>query len=68
MIANTTTLVVASYWMPVLAAKILAIGASFIINFLLSHLVVFRKRGGRPEPRPNESTDSGEAYGKNKTS
>ncbi len=43
-ITNTTTLVVASYWMPVLAAKILAIGASFIINFLLSHLVVFRKR------------------------
>jgi putative flippase GtrA len=41
-IANTTTLVVASYWMPVLAAKILAIAASFVVNFSLSHLVVFR--------------------------
>jgi len=41
-IANTTTLVVASYWMPVLAAKIVAIAASFVVNFSLSHLVVFR--------------------------
>ena len=41
-IANTTTLVVASYWMPVLAAKFLAIAASFMVNFSLSHFVVFR--------------------------
>jgi putative flippase GtrA len=41
-IANTTTLVVASYWMPVLAAKIVAIAASFLVNFSLSHFVVFR--------------------------
>jgi putative flippase GtrA len=41
-IANTATLVVASYWMPVLAAKLLAIAASFVVNFSLSHLVVFR--------------------------
>jgi putative flippase GtrA len=45
-LTNTTALVVASYWMPVLAAKILAIGASFIVNFSLSHLVVFRSRQG----------------------
>src|SRR5262245_1497943 len=43
-IANTTTLVVASYWMPVLAAKLLAIVASFAVNFSLSHFVVFRSR------------------------
>jgi putative flippase GtrA len=43
-VANTTTLVIAAYWMPVLAAKLLAIGASFIVNFSLSHFVVFRKQ------------------------
>ena len=41
-VANTATLVVASYWIPVLAAKLLAIVASFVVNFSLSHLVVFR--------------------------
>ena len=52
-IANTTTLVVASYWMPVLEAKLLAIAASFVVNFSLSHLVVFmtkeRRTGTSPE-------------------
>ena len=48
-ITNTTTLVVASYWVPVLAAKLLAIAASFAINFSLSHFVVFRARGGETE-------------------
>jgi putative flippase GtrA len=43
-IANTTTLVVASYWVPVLVAKLIAIGVSFLVNFSLSHFVVFRKR------------------------
>ena len=43
-VANTTVLVVASYWMPVLAAKLLAIAASFLVNFSLSHFVVFRSR------------------------
>jgi putative flippase GtrA len=41
-IANTTTLVVLSYWVPVLAAKLAAIGVSFLVNFSLSHFVVFR--------------------------
>jgi putative flippase GtrA len=41
-IANTVTLVLASYWIPVLAAKLLAIAASFVVNFSLSHFVVFR--------------------------
>jgi putative flippase GtrA len=52
LIANTTTLVVLSYVVPVLVAKVFAIGVSFLVNFSLSHLVVFRR--GRPaakEPR-----------------
>jgi putative flippase GtrA len=38
--------------MPVLIGKVLAIGASFLVNFSLSHFVVFRKRGPR-QPGPN---------------
>jgi putative flippase GtrA len=48
-LANTTTLVVASYWVPVLAAKLLAIAVSFAVNFSLSHFVVFRARTGEVE-------------------
>jgi putative flippase GtrA len=44
-LANTTTLVIASNWIPVPAAKLFAIAASFVVNFSLSHLVVFRTRG-----------------------
>ena len=43
--ANTATLVVASYWVPVLPAKLMAMVASFVVNFSLSHFVVFRVRG-----------------------
>lgn len=43
--ANTTTVFVASYFIPVLLGKVLAIGASFLVNFSLSHFVVFRCRG-----------------------
>lgn len=42
--ANTATVLVCSYFMPVLAGKVLAIGASFLVNFTLSHFVVFRRR------------------------
>src|SRR5258708_5952332 len=48
-VANTTTLVIASYWIPVLLAKLLAIGASFAVNFSLSHFVVFRTSQPRIE-------------------
>jgi putative flippase GtrA len=41
--ANTTTVVVASHFVPVLFAKVLATGASFMVNFSLSHFVVFRR-------------------------
>jgi putative flippase GtrA len=44
LVANTATVVAASFFMPVWAAKVLAIGASFLVNFSLSHFIVFRKR------------------------
>jgi putative flippase GtrA len=52
-IANTAALVVASYFVPVVVAKFIAILASFLVNFSLSHLVVFRQRG------PSSSAHSG---------
>jgi len=51
LVANTITVIVASYFMPVLIGKVLAIGASFVVNFSLSHFVVFRKRE-RPTSDP----------------
>jgi len=44
LIANTITVFVLSHFMPAWLAKIPAIGASFIVDFTLSHLVVFRRR------------------------
>ncbi len=44
LVANTATVFAASYFMPVLVAKVLAIVASFLVNFSLSHFVVFRRR------------------------
>ena len=41
--ANTTTILIASHFMPVLFGKVLATGVSFIVNFSLSHFFVFRK-------------------------
>jgi putative flippase GtrA len=43
LIANTATVLAASYFMPVLVGKLLAIGVSFLVNFSLSHFVVFRR-------------------------
>ena len=43
-IGNTTTLWLASFFVPVAIAKVIAIGASFVLNFSLSHFVVFRRR------------------------
>ena len=47
--AGTVTLLLASYFVPVLFAKVIAIGASFIVNFTLTHFFVF---GSSPERRP----------------
>jgi putative flippase GtrA len=43
-VANTTTLVVAAQFIPVWAAKGCAILVSFLVNFSMSHFVVFRRR------------------------
>ena len=48
LVANTTTVVIARHFMPVLVGKMLAIGVSFLVNFTLSHLVVFRKSPNAP--------------------
>ena len=44
LIANTATVVIASYVMPILLAKLLALVASFVVDFTLSYFVVFRRR------------------------
>ena len=49
MVASTATLVALSYVLPLAPAKILSIAVSFVVNFSLSHFVVFRAR------RPRES-------------
>lgn len=41
-VANTVTLLLAAKWLPVMIAKIAAIGVSFVVNFSMSHFVVFR--------------------------
>jgi putative flippase GtrA len=59
LVGNTATVFVGSYFMPVLVAKALAIGVSFVIDFTLSNFVVFRPRpqadaashASAPEPR-----------------
>jgi putative flippase GtrA len=51
LIVNTTTLYVLSYFIPEVVAKICAIAASFLVNFSLSHFVVFRPR--KPQTGPS---------------
>lgn len=43
-VATTTTLVVLSNFMPVIAAKLGSIVAGFVVNFTMSHFVVFRPK------------------------
>jgi putative flippase GtrA len=43
-IATTTTLVVLSNFIPVYAAKLVSILAGFVVNFTMSHFVVFRTK------------------------
>jgi putative flippase GtrA len=45
-IATTTTVVIAAQFVPVWAAKGLAILVSFAVNFSITHFVVFRPRTG----------------------
>ena len=44
LVANTATVVIASYFIPVWVGKLIAIGVSFLVNFTLSHFIVFRNR------------------------
>jgi putative flippase GtrA len=50
---NTATLVLAATVVPVWAAKALAILAGFLVNFSLTHLVVFRPRGAANPRSPS---------------
>ena len=43
-IANTATLVLVAQFLPVWTAKVCAILVSFVVNFSMSHFVVFRAR------------------------
>lgn len=43
-VANTTALVIAAQFFPVVIAKGIAILVSFVVNFSLAHFVVFRAR------------------------
>jgi len=54
LIANTATLWIAAFFVPVVAAKVIAIGASFVTNFSLSHFVVFRPRTTDDGPQTTE--------------
>jgi putative flippase GtrA len=42
LIANTVTLVLTAPLVPLIVAKIFAIGAGFVVNFTLARLIVFR--------------------------
>ena len=48
-VCTTTTLVVLSNFMPVLYAKLIAIAVSFVVNFTMSHFVVFRQKPVLPD-------------------
>jgi putative flippase GtrA len=52
-IATTTTLVVLTHFMPVIAAKLCSILAGFVVNFTMSHFVVFRPKMATPPSSRN---------------
>ena len=49
--ASTITVVIAAKFMPVWAAKAIAILVSFVVNFTITHFVVFRAKGERADVR-----------------
>ena len=49
--ASTVTVVIAAKFMPVWAAKVIAILVSFAVNFTITHFVVFRPKGERADVR-----------------
>jgi putative flippase GtrA len=56
LVANTTTVFIASFFVHVLVGKTLAIGVSFLVDFSLSHFIVFgpHRRPGDGEPAGGE--------------
>ena len=52
LVANTAAVFLASYFFPVLVSKVIAIGVTFLVNFTLSHFVVFRPA---PQPKPDDA-------------
>jgi len=44
LIADTAALLIAKEFLPIMLAKLIAIGAGFVVNFSMSHFVVFRPR------------------------
>jgi putative flippase GtrA len=50
-IATTFTVVIAADFMPIWAAKGIAILVSFVVNFSITHFVVFRPKGERADVR-----------------
>jgi len=51
LIADTAALLIASRFLPIMLAKLVAIGAGFVVNFSMSHFVVFRPR--KPDRHPS---------------
>ncbi len=49
MVASTTILFLLSYVVHLLVAKLVSIAVSFVVNFSLSHFVVFRARKPHPD-------------------
>lgn len=45
LLADTTALLISKQFLPIMLAKLVAIGAGFVVNFSMSHFVVFRPRG-----------------------
>jgi putative flippase GtrA len=48
LVADTATLLIAKEFLPIMVAKLVAIGAGFVVNFSMSHFVVFRPRHRAP--------------------
>ena len=43
-LANTTIMLLAAPYVPLVVAKVLAIGGGFFVNFTLARMIVFRDR------------------------
>lgn len=56
LIADTTALLIAKEFLPIMLAKLVAIGAGFVVNFSMSHFVVFRPRRSSLSPQSKSET------------